>query len=263
MSAAKSSELLLRIISALVLGTVVLAVTWYGGIAFRLLMALAALLIYREWSTITGSGHEVYLNSAGWFFVTAGAVIIAFADPVVGVLFAIGGAVLSALWAAVSSQRYWVSAGVIYAVLPAASLAVVRDMPAGLILILLIFVLVWATDIGAYFAGRSIGGPKLMPSVSPKKTWAGFFGGLIAAIVCTLILLRFFDNSGISIPIVIAGALSVLSQLGDLFESWIKRLFKVKDSGRLIPGHGGIMDRVDGLVVVAAAFYGMIVAGLI
>ncbi len=102
-----------------------------------------------------------------------------------------------------------------------------------------------------------------MPSVSPKKTWSGFFGGLITAIGGTMVWLQFYDAIAISMPVVFAGTLSILSQLGDLFESWIKRLFNVKDSGRLIPGHGGIMDRVDGLVVAAVAFYGLLIAGLV
>jgi len=122
---------------------------------------------------------------------------------------------------------------------------------------------VWATDIFAYFVGRAIGGPKLAPRISPGKTWSGAIGGAVAAIIAgTAVVWSFFSADDLRIP-VLALVLSVCSQIGDLFESFIKRRFGVKDSSHLIPGHGGVMDRVDGLIFACfAAFLLAIVISL-
>ncbi len=225
-------------------------------------MGIAALLIYREWSKITAPSQSLTTINIGWLFVLLGAVAIVFGyDRESMAICAVAAISLGALGAVVNG-KVWASAGAVYSLAPAIALALIRDGQSGLILIFLLFAIVWATDIGAYFAGRSIGGPKLAPAISPKKTWSGFFGGLISAIIVALLLLNYFGFLGVSMSILVAGTvagiLSVLSQLGDLFESWIKRRFDVKDSGQLIPGHGGIMDRVDGLVVAAVAFYGLL-----
>jgi phosphatidate cytidylyltransferase len=125
-----------------------------------------------------------------------------------------------------------------------------------------VLLVVWATDIGVYFAGRAIGGPKLWPRVSPKKTWAGAIGGFVASL---LVAIGFSTSDlGKTLPLVILAAmLSVAAQLGDLFESAIKRRFGVKDSGHIIPGHGGVMDRLDGFVaaIVLAAIFGVLRGG--
>jgi phosphatidate cytidylyltransferase len=230
----------------------VLLVTWYGGLPFQMMAVLAAGLIFREWQTITGSAEAGPIMIAGWVALGVGCGAVLFADLTLAL---IAGAVLVAglaLWALVTSKGVWVAGGVAYALLPAIALVHIRMAPSGLILVLLLFIIVWSTDIGAYFAGRSIGGPKLMPKVSPKKTWSGFFGGLSAAVIGVLILRYFVAVPTVAVLLVMV--LSVLSQGGDLFESWIKRRYGVKDSGQLIPGHGGIMDRADGLIVAAAAF---------
>ena len=262
-NSSKNSDLPLRLASALVLGVVVLAITWYGGAYFRLLMGVAAILIYREWSSITAPSQTAITINLGWLFVLLGALAIVFdydrESAVICVVAAIGLGVLGI----VVNGRIWAGGGIIYALAPTIALAQIRNEPQGLLLIVLIFVIVWGTDIGAYFAGRAIGGPKLAPTISPKKTWSGFFGGLIAAIVGSLILIKYSESISLFMPVLVVGFLSVASQIGDLFESWIKRRFDVKDSGQLIPGHGGIMDRVDGLIVAAVAFYGLVIAGLI
>jgi phosphatidate cytidylyltransferase len=136
------------------------------------------------------------------------------------------------------------------------SLAAIRgDTAHGFAAMLFIFAVVWATDILAYFVGRAIGGPKLAPPISPGKTWSGAIGGAISAVVAgTLAHMVFFPLNGLWVP-AIALVLSVFSQIGDLFESFIKRRFGVKDSSRLIPGHGGVMDRVDGLVFACFAAF--------
>src|SRR5690606_13899764 len=115
---------------------------------------------------------------------------------------------------------------------------------------------VWVTDILAYFVGKAVGGPKLAPSISPGKTWSGAIGGAAGGTLAGLIVAQFVPTTaGMAVICVAALALSVVSQAGDLFESSLKRRFSVKDSGRIIPGHGGVMDRVDGLVAAAFALY--------
>jgi phosphatidate cytidylyltransferase len=128
---------------------------------------------------------------------------------------------------------------------------------------LFIFATVWATDIFAYFVGRAIGGAKLAPRISPGKTWSGAIGGAIAAVIAgTAVVWSFFSADGLWIP-ALTLVLSICSQIGDLFESFIKRRFGVKDSSHLIPGHGGVMDRVDGLFFACfAAFLLAIVISL-
>jgi phosphatidate cytidylyltransferase len=132
------------------------------------------------------------------------------------------------------------------------SLLFLRDSPDhGLEAIAILVVVVAATDIGAFVAGRAIGGPKLWPAVSPKKTWAGAIGGLAAGVVGGVVTASLFDLEIGTALIAVIVVLSVSSQFGDLFESWVKRRFGAKDSGTLVPGHGGLMDRVDGLVFAA------------
>jgi len=146
----------------------------------------------------------------------------------------------------------------------AVSLLTLRPDPAfGLAAVLFVLAVVWATDIGAYAAGRTLGGPKLWPAVSPKKTWSGFVGGLIAALIAGIVVALIAGaRPGLTIAI-LSVALSLASQAGDLFESALKRRFGVKDASHLIPGHGGLMDRVDGLTFAApvAALIGYIHSG--
>lgn len=149
----------------------------------------------------------------------------------------------------------WYLAGLTYALISALALLWVREhadpsiAQGGRVLTFWIFILVWSTDIGAYVSGRSIGGPKLAPSISPGKTWAGFYGGIVAATVLAGAWALF--NGLRPVVLLLAPLFSVASQGGDLFESWLKRRAGVKDSGRLLPGHGGAFDRLDGLLPVA------------
>lgn len=148
----------------------------------------------------------------------------------------------------------WLAAGLVYIALPCGALLWLRgDGFTGMITILWLFLVVWSADIGAYLSGRAIGGPKLAPRISPKKTWAGFIGGILAASVVAGAFVFFWEDGS---PIVLAlwgAAVGVASQAGDLLESAAKRYFGVKDSSNLIPGHGGILDRVDALVTGALA----------
>ena len=156
----------------------------------------------------------------------------------------------------IGGQGLWVPAGLAYAGLSGVSLAYLRDGDqAGLDAILFLFAVVWATDICAYFVGRSLGGPKLAPAISPGKTQSGAIGGIVGGVIAGIAFAAFAGLSNFRRSLLVAFLLSAISQVGDLFESWVKRRHGVKDSGNLIPGHGGVMDRVDGLVAAAFALY--------
>ncbi|MFT4163300.1 phosphatidate cytidylyltransferase [Shinella sp.] len=251
------SELRLRILSGIVLAIVVLAATWFGGLAFRVLAAAIGLLVYYEWSTMTRLAERDFrANAFGWLSVALVAALVVFAFDDLALPVLLGAAVLAIVYALASQGSHWLAGGVAYSGLTVISLAAIRgDTAHGFAAMLFIFAVVWATDILAYFVGRAIGGPKLAPSISPGKTWSGAIGGAISAVIAgTLLHMAFFSLDGFWVP-VIALVLSVFSQIGDLFESFIKRRFGVKDSSRLIPGHGGVMDRVDGLVFACFAAF--------
>ena len=144
----------------------------------------------------------------------------------------------------------WYLGGFVYALAAAIALLWIRDRADnGLALVMWVFTVVWTTDIGAYFVGKSIGGPKLAPAISPGKTWAGFYGGVVAA---SIIAGVWAWLTGLHwVLLLLAPLMSVAAQGGDLFESWMKRRAGLKDSGNWLPGHGGIFDRLDGLLPVA------------
>lgn len=249
-----SRELKLRILSAVVLAAVVLVATWLGGTVFSLLAAAISLLIFYEWTSITGQQSLAKrLTAFGWASVVVVAVETVFRGAGSGyfssLVILIGFVVAATIIAAFRGQSYWLAGGILYAGLSGISLTALRGSgDAGLIGVLFIFAIVWGTDILAYFVGRAIGGPKLAPPISPGKTWSGAIGGTIAGIIAGCIVVA---AAGLELTyghVAIAGLLSIFSQIGDLFESFIKRRFGVKDSSHLIPGHGGVMDRVDGLV---------------
>jgi phosphatidate cytidylyltransferase len=179
------------------------------------------------------------------------------------VLWAIAAAVALWEWARMVGGRTrpaWVAIGVVYAALLLAAPVVLRDdANYGMIAIFFLFAIGWTTDIAGYFAGRAIGGPKLAPSISPKKTWSGAIAGLIAVVVIVAIGAGYVPGVRLAPLIAISILLSILSQAGDLAESALKRRFDVKDSSQIIPGHGGVMDRLDGFwaAAVCAAIIGL------
>lgn len=251
------SNLQTRILSAVVLAAVVLAVAWLGGIWFRLLAVAIGAAIFYEWTTMAGTVASTRHQLVAWLL--AGLVLLALALGVEAwiVICAIGAGVV-VLWAHAkfAGEGGWLWLALPYATLPAAALAWLRGADtAGGWAILFLFAVVWATDILAYFVGRAIGGPKLAPSISPGKTWSGAIGGAIAGSIAGATVIWFMQPYGAGAAAVVALALSAISQLGDLFESGLKRRFGMKDSSSLIPGHGGVMDRVDGLVAAAVALY--------
>ncbi|ASY62799.1 Phosphatidate cytidylyltransferase [Sinorhizobium sojae CCBAU 05684] len=249
------TELKLRIASAVVLAAIALGATWAGGFAFQLLAVAIGLLVYYEWSTITRLVESDFRGNAfGWLsqVVVAALVLLDHMSLTLPVL--AGSIALAALWVSIRKGSWWLPGGIAYAGLTSISLAAIRGADyLGLIAMLFVFAVVWGTDIFAYFVGRAVGGPKLAPAISPGKTWSGAIGGTICGVLSGLgVFMAHFSLQDLRIP-AIALVLSIASQIGDLFESFIKRRFGVKDSSRLIPGHGGVMDRVDGLIFACGA----------
>ncbi|MDZ7925733.1 MAG: phosphatidate cytidylyltransferase [Agrobacterium sp.] len=245
-----SRELRLRIISAIVMAAVILAATWYGGILFRIVAGLLAILIYYEWATITRMSETNPTGNAwGWFAVAVIAGNTIFGEPSLDLPLLSGFTLTAALFPVLRGKNWWLVGGIVYAGLSGISLAAIRgDELTGFVAILFIFAVVWSTDILAYFVGRAIGGPKLAPAISPGKTWSGAIGGAVAALIGGGAVSLAYHGRISLLLLGLALILSVFSQIGDLFESFVKRRFQVKDSSHLIPGHGGFMDRVDGLV---------------
>lgn len=251
------SNLQVRIISSVVLAVLVLAVTWLGGLPFRLFCATVGAAIFYEWSAMsrragTERGHLV----AGVLLAAVlVALVLGVSAPTVFLLLAVSVAA-SVADGRIAGQGPWPAAGLAYAGLSAVALAFLRgDGEPGLVAVLFLFAAVWATDIFAYFVGRAVGGPKLAPSISPGKTRSGAVGGAVGGLLAGLLVVAVAGADRLVLLGVVALVLSVVGQAGDLFESWVKRRHGVKDSGTLIPGHGGVMDRVDGLVAAALALY--------
>lgn len=251
------SNLQLRIVSGLILALAVLAATWAGGIWFRILSVAIGAGIWVEWKAITGSKPVGLLaRLPEWGLVVSFAGILIPAPPIWVLLGLIVSASLALVAYFAKRASGWTTLGVYYAGLPSLSLAYLRGVDSqGLFMVLFLFAIVWATDIFAYFVGRSLGGPKLAPTISPGKTWSGAIGGAAASVAAGLGVAMISGPWGNPALVFLILAVSVVSQCGDLFESWVKRRFKVKDSGTIIPGHGGVMDRVDGLAVAAVALY--------
>ena len=205
------SNLTKRILSALVLAPIVLSIIYVGGAVLNITLILVGAIAAYEWHQMTQSAEN---------------------------------------------RTAWIISGAVYILAPLLSLMWLGSFGPGYIYFILL--VVWTTDICAYFAGKAIGGPKLAPKISPKKTWAGFFGALAGVSLIAVFVIQqdfAYNTSGYEhktfIILILFCGLSILSQLGDLFESWVKRHFDVKDSGDLIPGHGGILDRIDGLMFVS------------
>ena len=199
-------------------------VAWLGGWPFVLFWTVAASVVLWEWSTLVKGSRPALPAFVGWML-----------------------------------------AGLVYAgILLLGPVALRGDPTLGFVAMLFLFSVVWTTDIAAYFAGRTFGGPKLWPAVSPKKTWSGAIGGTAGAVVAGLIVAKLAGLSVGPMLVLVAAGLSVVSQCGDLIESSIKRHFGAKDASHLIPGHGGLMDRLDGFLtaVLAAVMVGLLRGGL-
>ena len=251
-SGGKSAELRTRIISALVLAPVALGLTWFGGWPFAAMLAVAGVIMAYELSTLLpGISLTMRIMLAGFGIIAIG--LTAIGGPFVAVLVSMAGltfAVTIAILTGVPTLSPAIAFP--YLILPLVSLMWLRHDPDyGRIGIFWLLFTVWATDTFAYFAGRGFGGPKLAPRLSPNKTWAGLIGGMVGAALVGAITATWFSlGSALGLALVSA-VLAVVAQVGDIFESALKRRAGVKDSGKIIPGHGGILDRVDGLVTAA------------
>jgi phosphatidate cytidylyltransferase len=257
-----SRNLLMRVAAALVLAPLAITIAYAGGWWWAVLVTLAAIGLFVEWLMVTCAERNVAV-------IVSGIVALVLATPFLAVdrieaALVVLGLGLIAVAVRASPPRIWVIAGYLYAAAAQlASVAVRLDQTQGFSALILVLLVVWATDSGGYFAGRGIGGPKLWPRVSPKKTWAGAIGGFVASLAVATGFAAL--GLGKALPLLIlAAALSIAAQFGDLFESAVKRRFGVKDSSHIIPGHGGVMDRLDGFVaaIVLAAIFGCLRGGV-
>lgn len=244
-----------RVVSAVVLAPPVLAALIAGPPYSDILIVAAAAILAWEWGGIVLRSR----GFAGWLMVPLLAASVAAGSMVSLDLVAFGlvaVAVVTGLAArlerGVSKPALWLGGGTLYLAPPCLALLLLRrEEPEGLLFVVFVMLTVWAADIGGYFFGKGIGGKKLMPSVSPNKTWAGLYGGMGAAAVTGATVSLLFSEADFIGAAVLGAGIAVIDQIGDLFESAIKRRFDRKDSSGLIPGHGGLLDRVDGLMPVA------------
>jgi len=251
----RKSGLMLRIVSALVMLPIAIFIILQGGIIYSLFVALLTVLILYEWNGIC----EGKAFNAAFILQSLLSLMLIYAfyqgqyfTPY-AYLAGAGLLVVSCLYYKI--KLHFALAGLAYALLPAASLLWLRQYSdQGGWIVLWVMIIVWSMDTGAYFAGKNIGGPKMAPRISPNKTWAGLIGGTVVAVITGLIAAFYFNFEYDWMALAAAAALlAIWSQIGDLAESAVKRHFNVKDSGAIIPGHGGIMDRVDGVVFAAPA----------
>ncbi len=247
-TSAPDGTLLVRAASAAVLAAIALAGTWLGGWPATVIVGALAAVIFWEWCGITESHNRLaiaYVAPAILSFALFAMGMVALALLILAAAVALAG---------IRDGFPWRSMGIVYVGVIGLGLLSLRLSPqSGATAILFLFAIVWATDAAAYFGGRAIGGPKLWPRISPNKTWAGAVAGLLSGAVAG-VLVAAGGGFGFSINLLlIATALSAFGQAGDLFESAVKRRFGAKDSSRLIPGHGGLMDRVDSLTVAVGA----------
>ncbi len=254
-----ANNLVLRVASAAVLGPLVLVFAYIGGWLFYLLCAAAAAGILWEWTKLVADSADLRILLPGFAALLFALVLTGIDEPgaAAGMIFI--GAALAAGVMAAAPRRFparnplvWGSCGVIYAGIAYIGPALLRrDAAWGFVAVLFVAATVWATDIFAYAVGRIVGGPLLWPRISPNKTWAGAVGGVLGGVAAGTSVAYASGVDKLVAVGVVALLLSVLTQAGDLFESAIKRRFGAKDAGSLIPGHGGLMDRLDGFLVAA------------
>ena len=267
-------EMVLRIISSLVLAPLAIFVAWWGGWVLAAFWGTAAILVFWEWSGLVVTGERSGMRAVGVAAIVLAVILVTTAGYVVGdlhrnlllsgfAMLAIGTLAAAALTP--RTQRIWAAGGVPYAgMIGMAPIFLRADAEFGFVALMFLFAIVWGTDILAYFVGRAVGGPKVAPLISPKKTWSGAIGGTVAAMTAAAGIAWTAGLASTGKIVLLAAALSAVAQAGDFFESALKRRFGAKDSGHLIPGHGGLMDRLDGFVtaVVLALMIGICRGGL-
>jgi phosphatidate cytidylyltransferase len=246
------SNLVTRIASSLVLAPLAIGAAYVGGIVFAAFWMVVAICVIWEWDTLVCAHDKRPVLTIGSVAIVGAALLLMMGrtlTPIALVLLSTLGVVTLAS----KTHRAWCVGGVIYAgALLIAPVLLRRDPTHGFEALVFLFALVWLTDTVAYFCGRALGGPKLMPAVSPKKTWSGAIGGTLGGIAGGVAVAAYAGIGNLIAVGMLALLLSIASQVGDLLESAIKRRFDTKDASNLIPGHGGVMDRVDGFVVAAS-----------
>jgi phosphatidate cytidylyltransferase len=249
---AEPSPFALRIVSALVMAPVAIAAAWFGSPWLGILTALAAAIMAWEWVRLCRGGRLGISGIVLILAALAAAVAAALTGAALGMAVAVVGAAIVFAIARYNRdpEPRWLALGLLWISLPCVLfLWLAHGESGGRLTLLWIFAVVWATDIGAYLIGRQVGGPRLAPSWSPRKTWAGMIGGAGCAALAGWGTARLVDTSALPLVLVSAG-LAIIEQFGDLAESVAKRRFGVKDTSGLIPGHGGLLDRLDGLLAV-------------
>ena len=260
---ASTGDLGKRVASGIVMALLAVGAVVSGGWPFVLFWAAAAVGIFWEWSTIVALG-AVAARVVGVAALIAAA-LAAGAGQIYGAVMALAAGAAAVAAACEPGRRGWGAAGVAYAgIVLIAPILLRRDRDLGLLAMLFLFAVVWSTDILGYFVGRAIGGPRLAPPISPKKTWSGAGGGALGALAAGIAVVYIGGDITLLPVTCVAFLLSIASQAGDLFESAVKRRFGVKDASHVIPGHGGLMDRLDGFIAASgmAALVGIMRGGL-
>ena len=248
-------DLATRTLVGLLLAALAGTAVFFGGWPFRTLVLVAGILILLEWYGMTHVEPMALRVVGVALFAAMGLAAVLSADFLWGFLAVssvIAGGAMGISYLLRQRSLFWAGLGLAYATIPCAALLYLRAEPKlGEAVVLWTIAVVAATDTGAYFTGRLIGGPKLLPSISPKKTWAGLIGGMVCAAGAGVALAHW--HGGFQPPRIAAlsALVALIAQSGDLTESALKRNFGVKDSGRILPGHGGVMDRLDGLAFAA------------
>lgn len=244
------SGLVKRIISAAVMLPLAIAAVWFGGWFFAFLIFAAGAAMFYEWLRLPGGPTDILLLVIAKLCLAAALTLAMFGEDFIALAMIAAGALLLGLFRPAVFR--WSAVGFVYIGLPCLALLWLREYPGnGRLIVFWLLCVVWATDTGAYFAGRSIGGPKLVPRISPNKTWAGLIGGMICAGIVGAAVATLDPALPVAALAAFAAIIAVVSQAGDFTESAIKRHFGVKDASNLIPGHGGALDRLDGLLFAA------------
>ena len=252
-----------RIASGIVMASLAVGAVVLGGWPFALFWTAAAVGIFWEWSAIVAGG-AMAARVVGVAALIAAA-LAAGAGQIYAASMVLAAGVAAVAAACAPGRRGWGAAGVAYAGIVLIAPMVLRSDPEfGLPAVLFLFAVVWSTDILGYFVGRTIGGPRLAPHISPKKTWSGACGGALGALAAGIAVVYIAGGTALLPVACVAFVLSIASQAGDLFESAVKRRFGVKDASHVIPGHGGLMDRLDGFIAASgvAALVGIMRGGL-
>jgi phosphatidate cytidylyltransferase len=247
----------LRVASALVLAPLPLMAIWFGGVWLALLTAAAGAIMAWEWGRLcrgaTARRGRAGIGERALVAIVVAAISVAALGavrPAIIVAILGGGVVFWIGRSSAEGEPVWTALGALWVALPCIGLLWLARAGGGRLTLLWLFAVVWATDIGAYAAGRAIGGPRLAPRWSPRKTWAGVAGGMLCAALIGAVTAIAVDRSQALPLVMISASLAIVAQFGDLAESLAKRRFGVKDSSSLIPGHGGLLDRLDGLLAV-------------